>query len=98
MKITVLQANVLENLHRIVFRATAPGRRCRPFLDDRNCHNQLIGLAAKRLIAWDGQRRPVRLASADGLIAQVPVWVGRQQSAMGVPKATPHFMMRSLGR
>ena len=61
MKITTLQAEVLENLHRI--RVTRGGKQTRYSLDGRDCRYQIISLAVQGAIRWDGQGMPSRLVS-----------------------------------
>ena len=66
MKITVKQAKVLDNLHRIV--AQNSGRRRVLLLDGEDCRFQINSLCAKGLITRDRRGRPVKVADPDGIV------------------------------
>ncbi|WP_237478983.1 hypothetical protein [Lichenibacterium dinghuense] len=65
MMLTVLQANVLQNLDRIEM--TRSGGKSRYSLDGRDCRPQIIGLAAQGAVKWDGHGRPARVATSEDI-------------------------------
>lgn len=70
MKITQRQADVLENLHRIV--VTRGYRRTRYSLDGRDCRIQIIGLAVRGIVTWDGHGKPSKVSEPASVAVMRP--------------------------
>ena len=74
MKVTIKQAWVLENFHRIVTEDRRGITRCT--LDGQDCRPQVISLGAKGIVRWEGHGRPVKIAEPEGVMRDG--WEGRR--------------------